>query len=278
MERLCGYCNELFVPKRSDAQFCSHTCRQLAYVLRKAIKMPRANLNGLTLNPETSTKQDQINDKPEELTDNNEQVSIKAKEIQLYPSTTAEINVNENKKELSVNTDKEPELILNADSINETKAGKEKTEERYIDYESRFVRELIELTESRGYTEKLASLSYHGSVPAGWISLRYKCLVECLLTFSEMKEISVDDLKEICNSFTSIIQSNYFKSLPNSYPYKNEIAKLRNSIKLLCLDHEEAESLKFRFKHETKIQLIATRFELSQRVPKKRYSELDFNK
>lgn len=32
----CNYCKKIFALKRSDAKYCSHSCRQLAYVLRKA--------------------------------------------------------------------------------------------------------------------------------------------------------------------------------------------------------------------------------------------------
>lgn len=283
MERLCEYCREPFIPKRSDAKHCSHSCRQLAYVLRKAIKAPGENLNELTVKSEASINGDKINAKQEELTDNEKQVSIQAKEAQEHPSIESEININEsNKVQLAVNTDKKPKLILNFDSL-KAKADKEKIEEKYIEYESSFVRELIDLTESRGYSEKLSHIFYHGSIPAKWVSVRYKCLLECLLTFSEMRDVALDDLKEVCNNLTSVILSTYFRSLPLSYPYLKEIIGLRDSLKRVCIQNDDDEGeeggendvfIKFRFKPGTKKELIATRYELSQLVPKKHYSEL----
>ena len=66
------------------------------------------------------------------------------------------------------------------------------------------------------------------------VSTRFKCFVECLLTFSEMKTIELDDLKEICNAFTLLIISSYFKSMPEAYLYIDEILELRESLKMIC--------------------------------------------
>src|SRR5580700_2329362 len=34
-EKTCLHCQEPFIPKRSDAQYCSASCKQLAYLNRK---------------------------------------------------------------------------------------------------------------------------------------------------------------------------------------------------------------------------------------------------
>lgn len=271
MERICEYCKSPFVPKRTDALYCSHSCRQLAYVLRKATENAMEGLNNLTFKPEPSTETGENNPVPQKLTDTNEQTSIINTEKTIYPSISNQINVNKQNTDtkIAVNTDSSSESVsVNSNQINEN--------ETYTEYQSSFNRELLELTEDRDYTSKLSLLFYERVAPVLWISIRYKCIVECFLTFSEMKEVHPDVLKEVCNALTSVIQSRYFKYLPQSYPYTNEIIELRDSIKELCLSIDENELLKFRFKWETKLKMIATRYELAQFVPKRKYSELKF--
>lgn len=266
MERICEYCKSPFVPKRTDALYCSHSCRQLAYVLRKATDNSIDGLKNLTFKPEPSTETEENNLITQKLTDINEQTSIINTEKAIYPSITDQINVNKenNETKIAVNTNQRNDEKVNV------------TEETYTEYESSFNRALIELTESRDHSSKLGMLFYEGANTVKWISLRYKCLLECLLLFSEMKEVHPDGLKEVCDALTHIIQSRYFKYLPNTYPYSNEIIELRDNIKELCLNSDEDELFKFRFKRETKLKMIATRYELAQFVPKRKYSELKF--
>jgi hypothetical protein len=289
MERICGYCQNPFVPKRTDSVYCSHSCRQLAYVLRKANTNPTLNgLKELKYKPEkgnevfskeeASTKKEPQNIYPsiqteilpkqsEDLTDNEQEPSITKEEATLYPSKNEVGNTffTENKQEKEI-------ITVNKQSIDKIIPA----ETKYIDYKSAFIDDLVEIMNEKGYGSKLGALFYHKNVPTAWISLRYKCLLECLLTFSEMQEIDLDDLKEVCNAFTSLIQSRNFTYLPSSFPFINEIIKLRDTIKELCLNEDEDEPLKFRLKRETKLRMIATRWELAQCVPKINFSQLNF--
>lgn len=259
MERICEYCKSPFVPKRTDALYCSHSCRQLAYVLRKATDNAIEGLNNLTFKHEPSTETKENNPATQKLTDTNEQTSIINTEKTIYPSISNQINVNKQNTETKI-------------AVNNSETEKE----IYTEYESSFNRELLESTEERDYTSKLSLLFYERVAPVLWVSVRYKCIVECFLTFSEMKEVHPNTLKEVCNALTALILSRYFKYLPQNYPYTNEIIELRDSIKELCLNIDENELFKFRFKRETKLKMIATRYELAQFVPKKKYSELKF--
>lgn len=90
-----------------------------------------------------------------------------------------------------------------------------------------------------------------------------------------MQSIELDDLKEVCNAFTGILESRSFKVMFPEYPYMNEIPRLRDLIKNLCLNAEE-ETLTFRLKKETKLQLIASRWELANYLPKVSFSKLNF--
>jgi hypothetical protein len=240
MEAICAYCKTFFIPKRIDARYCSHSCRQLAYVLRKA----------LVHDKKESTPENELSIKKQEW----ENDSLIKHETKGQISNLWDSELTDTKKELSNLTD----------------------QQNYRDLESPFIREIMELSEQRDYTSHLTILFQQGDVSVTWISLRYKCLLECVLLFSEMQYIQLDDLKEVCNAFTSIIQSRFYRGLPQSYPYITEIIELRNHVKEACLSVEEEDVLKFKLKRETKQKLIASRWELSGRVPKRTFNQLNF--
>lgn len=295
MECKCEYCKEDFIPKRTDARFCSHSCRQLAYVLRKAktsnelgeVKSSKSNIQLFAedeniqqasintvfseLYPSTEiqkTEETSIN-----LTDKSLEPSIKQNETTLYPSKEENISVNN-----------EPNLCVNQDEIDNSPAHKSintpikhvQEEEKHQYYNCLYLDEIILLTQDRDNIGILYSFLHNKTKGvAFWISLRYRCLLECLLSFSEMQSIELDDLKEVCNAFTGILESKSYQVMIPEYPYKREILWLRDLIKNVCLN-AETETLTFRLKKETKIQLIASRWELANYVPKVSFSKLNF--
>lgn len=288
MEQICEYCKQPFTPKRADALYCSHSCRQLAYVLRKAAGGNGIDgLKELTYKPdpsklvqynkEPSTKTELVNDYPStlserldkqlrELTDNTDEPSIKHMTKNNYLST--KFTAKENIETETVNTDKK--ATVNP-SINK------QTKEEYTEYGSEFINELAKLTIEREYESKLGLMLYNNrESSAFWVSVRYKCLLECLLTFSEMKSIDLDDLKEVCNALIMLTKSRSFGYLTYKYPYTEEIIQLKDAIRSICIDNEDNEEINFRFKKETKIKMIASRWELSQSIPKVSFSELNF--
>jgi hypothetical protein len=84
------------------------------------------------------------------------------------------------------------------------------------------------------------------------VSLRYKCLMERLLVVSEMKCVHIDTIKEICNAFTMLIRSKYFKHLSEDYPYTTEILELKEALKIPCQNSGEDEWIRFRFHQRTR--------------------------
>jgi hypothetical protein len=240
MSRICPYCKDPFIPKRIDAVYCCQSCRQMAYMERKTNLSVNINsLDGF------------------KMSENQSETSAKL----IYPST----DISEENKKPSI------------DALQQNIIEQPKTEEKYQRYESSFINELVELTNERNNVVKLYTLFIEDNSGAfQWVSSRFKCLAECLLTFSEMKTIEIDDLKDICNAFTMLIQSNYFKNLPQAYPYTHDILNLRESLKNICKNADENEPLKFRLQTQNKNKLIATRWELSHYVHKKTFSQLNF--
>lgn len=210
----------------------------------------------------------------------NTTVDLKTNETQGEPSSNSEdpsSKILSETKEPSINTENLPAYpSIETLAKNVTVETTNKKEE-YLHCESVFLNHLVEFTNDRNYILKLNSLFIEDNTGFSyWVSIRFKCLTECLLTFSEMKTIELDDLKEICNAFTTIIGSKYFQNLPQGFPYSNDILELKQSLKTICENSNEDQPLKFRLQAQNKNKLIAIRWELSHFVLKKTFSELNF--
>lgn len=250
MERPCEYCNEPFEPKRSDALYCGSGCRQLAYVLRKAQNNPiTKELNY----PSTQimVEKDLLNDEP-----NTSTQIIKNSD---YPSIQQR-EAFEDSRNLTINTDKR-EIESEGEKL-------------FIEYDSSFIQDLKVLTDKR--VDNLDFFREDENLDCEWVNIRYRCLIESLLTLSEMQSVKWDDLKEICNAFTAMIHSSDYDCLHEYYPYLKDIVSLWQSIKHLCLEADEKQPLNFKLRRSTKLDLIVTRWELAHFVRKENFSQLNF--
>jgi hypothetical protein len=243
MEKLCPHCQTPFIGKRKDTLYCSQSCRQMAYMERKTNVHANLSLGA-------NVKENKPNAEPS---------------IDVLEETAGTSTVNEHQKnEPSIDG-----LKLNFDLP--------KQEKERINYASSFVNALFELTNERDNISKLSYLYLEGIDGLSlWVSTRIKCLIECLLTFSEMKTVDLDDLKEVCNAFTMLTQSRYFIFLPQNYPYTSDIIELSQGLKKICRNADNNEPLKFRLQPKNKKNLIAIRWELSYYAPKKTFSQLNF--
>jgi len=276
MEYLCSYCNKPFLPKRTDSLYCSHSCRQFAYVLRKINKEPLKDVSLVKVIP-SDEKTPEISQKL---------VEQNLGKIQ-HPSKSEELKENINViNNLSVRTEKE--LAVNAETELAVKTDEQKitlpvtiknklvaVRSDYTDHQSRYVLQLERLQVERDVWYGLSKFFDEADESGLWVSEKYRCLIDVLLTFTEMKRIELDDLKEVCNAFTDVINSDYYQCLHQSYPYTIEIKKLRDQIKTTCINSLK-EQFKYRISRELKQNLIVTRFELSQFVGKIKFSELKF--
>jgi hypothetical protein len=151
-------------------------------------------------------------------------------------------------------------------------------QQTYKDIKSRFLTEISELSNQRDYISVLNSCLYvHQNIPCYEVSERLKCLTECLLLFSEMKSTDIEDLKEVCNAFTLTIGSSYYKELPTLFPYTAYLVLLRNKLKQLIIENHRDKHIAFRLSTESKIELMATRHELSYFCAKKKFCDINFS-
>lgn len=153
-----------------------------------------------------------------------------------------------------------------------------KTEDEYQVYESKLLDALRDKErEDKGMSALNACIRIHQDIHSYWIGLRLRCLVECLLLFSEAKFTNMTDLMELCNAFTHMKRSIHYQSLPDLFPYRIAIDELRDKLKQLCIKAHKADQVKFRMEQKDKIDLILLRYSLAQFFPKQKFDELKFS-
>src|ERR1700741_115547 len=261
MEKQCEHCQAIFKAKRIDTVYCSHSCKQMAYMDRKF----GSSLNGSINN---QGKEPLIQSQP----------SIIKLGKPVYPSIDVSEQQN-NKTSIDVSDktskiSKEPfETVNYRDDL--TDKFKERIHEPYVFVKSSFINSLEELRVNRNLENSIETVWFR-SAEAVWISIRYKCIAECLLTLSDMECIMPEDLMELCNALTYLTKSRNFDYLSNSFPYTREILNLNKSLRETCKRLEEDVPFKFRLKTKTKLELIIGRSELSFIAPKRSFSQLTF--
>ncbi|MFY9311104.1 MAG: hypothetical protein WAQ28_18820 [Bacteroidia bacterium] len=152
--------------------------------------------------------------------------------------------------------------------------------EDYKPVKCKWINELYERFNERGNGEKFnspASVFQDKANQVAWVSIHYRCLLECLITVSEIKTVEWNDLAELTNAFTFLIASDYFKELPGNYPYRKEIISLRDKLNHFCLETQEEDYVPFRLKFDTKKELFLQRFELSLAFPKITFKQLQLD-
>src|SRR6185312_6352017 len=82
MEYLCKHCGNSYLPKRTDSLYCSHTCRQEAYILRKlqlGITLSGSANETDSVNLSVRTDKSSVNEGPESDVKNG--LSVKKEEL-----------------------------------------------------------------------------------------------------------------------------------------------------------------------------------------------------
>lgn len=267
MEKICEHCSDLFIAKRKDVVYCSASCRQMAYMERR--------LNSFSGSEPVNEFPNQTQISNLSIDTSNTKMSIDA----LNKNSETSIDGLGEYDETSIDTlqtEKTNQINKSETSLTNELARKEPIK-KYQFVNSKYLNAISDLSNQRDYISILNNCIYvHKSVPCYDVGMKLKCLVECLLLFSEMKLTDMDDLKEICNAFTLTIGSNYYKGLRDKFPYKSYIVSLRDKLKQLIIENRQDEKIQFRVNTENKIELIATRYELSYFFPKKRFCDINF--
>ena len=224
MEKECQHCKKIFTVKRIDSVYCSRSCRQMAYMVRKAQKP-----------------------KPlETIAEIQENINLTLSENQSYSNKQVKITAP-------------------------------KTEQKYEPHGSKILNVIHErINDDRNLLALNTCINTQEDIHSYWMGIRLRCLVECLLLFSEAKFTRVSDLMELCNAFTQVRKSIHYQNLPELFLYRGIIENIHYKLKSLCIKAQKAEQIKFSMKQQDKIELIAVRYELAQFFRKEKFSQLNF--
>jgi hypothetical protein len=108
-----------------------------------------------------------------------------------------------------------------------------------------------------------------------WVSVRFLCIIENLLHFNN-STIERRTFAVLNKALTGMMDSWNYKYMPHNYPLKNEIKRQQQTIEKITRSVDK--SFRFGLKKESKIKLIALRFQLADLVPKVKFNSLDFSK
>jgi hypothetical protein len=183
-------------------------------------------------------------------------------------------------KEQNVNPSNSIDVSISKAAESKTVNLKSTDEHIYKPIACKWINEIYGRVNEIGNGERLS----HSSTAFGekynqveWVSIHYRCLLECVITLSEMKVIEWDSIAELTNAFIFLISSTHFKGLPENYPFTENIIALNDQLKKFCLENKHNERMQFRLKFDTKKNLFLQRFELSLTFSKITFNQLQTN-
>lgn len=252
MIHYCAYCNKEFTVFRKDKKYCSHSCKQMAFKKRQ----------------ESST--DFLHSKIQNVNNLKRQVD----ETSTTQTVNSDLILFVNAQETEVETSIKEETTKTSTNSNQPILFERLNEQIYSPIYCKWINELNERFDERGNDEWLRR---HITSQIQWVSLHYRCLLDTVITVSDIKIIEWGDLAEITNAFTFLITTNYFKELPSDYPFTKEVVSLREKLNNFCLAAQEEEYVQFRLKFDTKKELLLQRFELGSVFSKINYNQLQLD-
>ena len=311
MTHQCSYCDKPFTALRRDKQYCSPTCKQMAFLKRQdgttGFALPKRQVpkrsNGQKVKPSssilptTNTLPIDIEKLREELyafaetaIENKLKRLIQAQNVKeatlkmvKHDLPTELQTVNKENETSTEQTVKPSSTLLDDSDKKETSKSKvvsqpptiliEETEASYTHIRCKWIDDLHERINERGVDSWFYKNAREGG-KSEWVSVHYLCLLECVLTISDMKVVAWNNLAELGNAFIFLTNTAYYKELPYDYPYTTDIVSLKDKLKSFCLETQEEEWVQFRLKFDDKIDLMLQRYELSDAFAKISFNQL----
>ena len=252
MIHYCAHCNKPFTVFRKDKKYCTNSCKQMTFLKRQESSMNFVR-----------SKNQNVNNTIGQIDETSNGQNVKSNQILLDNAQTTDIETSI--KEQTAKTSTRPNKPLLFERLDE---------HIYSPIYCKWINELNERFDERGNDEWLRR---HITTQIQWVSIHYRCLLDSVLTVSDIKVIEWADLAEITNAFTFLISTTYFKELPADYPFTKEIISLREKLNNFCLESQEEEYVQFRLKFDTKKELLLQRYELASVFSKINYNQLQLN-
>ena len=272
MVKYCAHCSQAFKALRKDKCFCSHSCRQMAFVKRQQAAFflfsKRQNVNVKEHKIDASL--DVLKEKQSKNTAGIDDLStpLDVSEMRGSDSRLKDIDAAAEKRKIMTLEE------IGADNSSPIKVKNKKAV--YQKVHSSLLSSLHWDIAYRGHEEGfLHILSTYGSKASEvrWVSENYYCIIRCLLLLHEQRKVFWDDLAEISNALTFLSKTEEFHLLPDNYPYTKEILTLKQRLKALCLSTKGEEKINLLFHYETRYFLLLEQKELSV-FPKITFNQL----
>lgn len=254
MQHQCPHCHSRFTAMRKDKIYCSLSCKQMAFVKRQEI-------NGVDF-----------------LLPKSQNVNLLNRQVEPSINDTENINLLDEKIVNLVDFEDDDQIITRNINTSALNIDVSESEKIYMPIKCKWIAELYNRYEKRQYYERFNMPRIYFKdkmLEVDWVSIHYRCLIECVLTLANIKMIEWNDIAELTNSFTFLTTCEYFKVLPFNYPYIKEMIALRDKLKSFCIETQDEEFVQFHLKSETKHDLLLQKFELA--FPKITFNELQRN-
>lgn len=224
-EKICLHCQEAFIPKRSDAQYCSPSCKQLAYLTRK--------------NEEGNIGQESIEPREEELP---VKTVVKTPvNISVKPASIAdnEPSVNEQAEPtpFSIKSQQKEQIVQKEKEDDDENEGP-KTDEEYRKWKQ------LEWDVKKAMGEDMASRmkkwGYMDSDCVAKTNIRLREWINTIIGFTK-REVSAKEVRDLIGHIRKYQEGYDYKYLPVDYPYREYIEDLKDKLKLGAVTLEMLE-------------------------------------
>lgn len=108
-----------------------------------------------------------------------------------------------------------------------------------------------------------------------WVSERYRNIIENVLHM-DRKFVDRKVIRQLNEALKAMIASFNFRYLPYNYPLKIEIINLQKTLQQVLA--QAAKTIRFTLVRQTRVKLMAIRFQLADLVSGKRFHQLNFSK
>ncbi|CAN5600086.1 hypothetical protein BH11BAC2_BH11BAC2_20340 [soil metagenome] len=262
MKKYCKFCGSPIEGfSRSTKKYCNDNCKQLAFYSRQGRNWGKTDLSGII----PSTDELPFNVKPDfTLNDKQETEAEIIQPVRIQQPVTQEKQAIET---LSVKLEDEKQDSVKPQPIH-----------KYHWVNSRFL-EIIEKYRQESYAEFMLSnprnyWAKDEAASVGWVTIRFRCLLENIIRLSNYKSIDRNTLLEISRAFNDLAASFYFRVVQN-YPFASLLIELRDKFDAIAKQSQDYE-VSFRLSAKRKAELIAVRFLIGNSVSKINFSQLKF--
>jgi len=244
-EKICLHCREAFIPKRSDAQYCSPSCKQLAYLTRK--------------NEEGSIRQELIEPQEEELpvkTLVKTSVNTSVKSASIADNKPAVNEQTEPIPSLTNRQQKKQVIQQNAEADEDENEGP-KSDEDYMEWKQ--LEWDVKKAMGEDMSSRMKKWGYAYTDHVAKTNIQFRQWINTVIGFSK-REISAKEVRELIGLIRKYQEGYDYKYLPSDYPYKEYIEDLKDKLKLVAvtleMDEEDTAPMTISEKRKTDFTYI----------------------